>query len=183
MSLPTKLAFLHPIWFVALAATAFIATALKTNSGTGPMIAVALLSVCGLLLPLGWAHGIYKGSRLVLAQTKTVGTNRDWIFYLVEIGVICVPVLALASNAVKGSGGVLEGAVGFVAFALIFSYFTSLWLASTALLALEEGTPNFAAHKAVGTFLLMVYWMIGAWVLSRRLKVLRAALETRGHLD
>jgi hypothetical protein len=175
-----KLAFIHPIWFAALAAIVFIAPALTLNGGSGTMIAVAVLSVCGLLLPLGWAHGIYRGSRLVLAQTKTVGTSRDWIFYIAEIGVSCVPILALASNAVKGSGGVLEGVIVLIAFALISSYFTSLWLASMALLALEEGTPKVAAHKAVGTFLLMNYWMIGAWVLSSRLKVLRAALETRG---
>ena len=183
MTLPIKLAFIHPIWFVALAATVFVAPALTLNGGTGTMIAVAMLSVCGLLLPLGWAHGIYRGSRLVLAQTKAVGTSRDWIFYIAEIGVICVPVLAFGSNAAKGSGGVVEGLFGFVAFVLIFSYFTSLWLASTALVASEEGTPKVAAHKAVGTFLLMVYWMIGAWVLSSRLKVLRATVEMRGRVD
>ncbi|CAN5170798.1 hypothetical protein BH10PSE2_BH10PSE2_27600 [soil metagenome] len=180
MPFPIKLAFIHPIWFVALAATVFIAPALTMNGDTSSMIAVAMMSVWALLLPLGWAHGIYRGSRLVLANTNTVGPSRDWIFYIAEIGVICVPVLALGSNAVKGSGGVMEGVFGFITFALVLSYFASLWLASAALVALEEGMPKIAAHKAVGTFLLMVYWMIGAWVLSRRLKALRAALETIG---
>jgi hypothetical protein len=178
MPFPIKVAFIHPIWFVALAATVFIAPVLTMNGDTGSMVAVALMSVCALLLPMGWAHGIYRGSRLVLAKSSTVGADRDWVFYIAEIGVVCVPVLALSSNAVKGSGGVLEGVFGFITFALVLSYFASLWLASAALVASEEGRPKIAIHKAVGTFLLMVYWMIGAWVMQRRLKVLRAALET-----
>ena len=114
----------------------------------------------------------------MLANTNTVGASREWIFYVAEIGVICIPAFAIGSNAANGSGGVLEGVFGIVTFALVLSYFASLWLASAALVASEHGMPKIAVHKAVGTFLLMVYWMIGAWVLGRRLKALRAILET-----
>jgi|TARA_R100000149_G_scaffold25276_3_gene9545 hypothetical protein len=32
-------------------------------------------------------------------------------------------------------------------------------------------------HKVAGTFLLMVYWVIGVWVMQGRLKALRHKLE------
>ena len=178
MPFPIKLAFIHPIWFLVLTVVAFVAPVFTMNADTGAMVAMALMTVWVLLLPLGWAHGIYRGSRSALAKSGAVGASRDWVFYIAAVGVVCLPLLGMGSNLVEGSGGALEGVFGFAMFGLVLSYFASLWLASAALVASEEGTPKIAVHKAVGTFLLMVYWMIGAWVLSRRLKALRAKLET-----
>ena len=176
MTFPTKLAFIHPIWFLVITAVAFVAPAFTMNADTGVMVAIAFLTVWALLLPLGWAHGIYRGSRSALAKTGAVGASRDWVFYIAEIGVICVPILGLGSNLVEGSSGAMEGVFGLVGFALVASYFASLWLSSAALVAFEDRTPKVAIHKVVGTFLLMVYWMIGAWVMQRRLKALREAI-------
>lgn len=176
MTLPTKLAFIHPIWFAVLTVVAFVGPAFTMNADIGVMVAMAFMTVWALLLPLGWAHGIYRGSRTALAMNSAVGRSRDWVFYLAEVGAICVPILAMGSNAVQGSGGALEGVFVVIMFAYVASYFTSLWLASAALVAYEDGVPKIAFHKVVGTFLLMFYWMIGAWVMQRRLKALREAI-------
>ena len=176
MTFPAKLAFIHPIWFLVLAVVAFVAPLFTMNADIGAMIAVALISVWFLLLPLGWAHGIYRGSRFALAKIGAVGPSRDWVFYIAEVGVVCIPIFGLGSNIVEVSGDALHGAFGFGMFVFIASYFVSLWLAAAALVAFEDGTPRIALHKAVGTFLLMVYWMFGAWVMQRRFKALREAI-------
>lgn len=176
MTFPTKLAFIHPIWFLVLTVVAFIAPLFTISADTDAMVATAFMTVWVLLLPLGWAHGIYRGSRSALARTDAVGAARDWVFYIAEIGVVCIPILGLARNLAEGSGGAMEGVFGLVTFALVASYFASLWLASAALVAFEDGTPRIAIHKIVGTFLLMVYWMVGAWVMQRRLKTMREAV-------
>ncbi|MFA4892784.1 hypothetical protein [Brevundimonas sp.] len=180
MTFPTKLAFIHPIWFLVLTVVAFVAPLFTMNADIGAMVAIALMSVWVLLLPLGWAHGIYRGSRSALARIGAVGPSRDWVFYIAEVGVVCLPIFGLGSNIVEVSGEALNGMFGFGMLALIASYFTSLWLASAALVASEDGTSKVAIHKVVGTFLLMVYWMIGAWVMQRRLKTMREALTVGG---
>jgi len=176
MTFPIKLAFIHPIWFLVLTVVAFVAPVFTMNADTGAMVAMAFMTVWVLLLPLGWAHGVYRGSRSVLAKTGAVGPSSDWVFYIAEVGIVCVPILGLWSSIVEGSGMALEGVLSLVMFAVIPSYFASLWLASAALVASEDRTPKIAAHKVVGTFLLMVYWMIGAWVMQRRLRALRDAI-------
>ncbi len=95
---------------------------------------------------------------------------------IAEAGVVCLPILGLGSILVDGSGRAAGGVFGLFMFVLIASYFTSLWLASAALVAFEDGMPKIASHKVVGTFLLMVYWMIGAWVMQLRLKTMRDAI-------
>ena len=176
MTFPAKLAFIHPIWFFVLAVVAFVAPLFSMKADIGAMVAIALMSVWVLLLPLGWAHGIYRGSRSALAKIGAVGQSRDWVFYIAEVGIVCIPIFGLGSNIVEVSGEALHGVFGFGMLLLIASYFASLWLAAAALVAFEDGTPRVAVHNAVGTFLLMVYWMIGAWVMQRRLKALREAI-------
>lgn len=176
MTFPTKLAFIHPIWFLVITVIAFVAPLFTLNADSGAMVAIAILTVWVLLLPLGWAHGIYRGARSALAKTGAVGASRDWVFYVAEIGLICVPILGLGSNLAEGSGGAMESVFGLIGFAVVMGYFASLWLSSSALVAFEDRTPKVAIHKVVGTFLLMVYWMIGAWVMQRRLKTMREAI-------
>ncbi len=176
MTIPTKLAFIHPIWFAALAVVAFGAPVFTMNADESAMAAVAVMTIWMLLIPLGWAHGIYRAARTALANTRTVGANRDWVFYVAEIGVVLAPILLLATDPLESSGGYMEGVFSVVTFVLVASYFASLWLASAALVASEEGTPRIEWHKAVGTFLLMTYWMFGAWLMQRRLKALRKAI-------
>ena len=176
MTLPTKLAFIHPIWFLGLTVVAFVAPLFTMNADTGVMTAMALVTGSAVLLPLGWAYGIYVGSRAALAGTGAVGAGRDWVFYIAGIGVVCLPILGIAGLIVESPGEVQEGYLVPVMFAVIASYFASLWLASAALVAFDDGTPKAAIHKVVGTFLLMVYWMIGAWVMQGRLKRLREAI-------
>ncbi len=176
MTFPTKLAFIHPIWFLVLMVVVFVAPVFTMNAGSGAIVGVAFMTLWASLLPLGWAHGIYRGSRSVLAAKGAAGPSRDWVFYIAEIGCLSFPVLGLGSYIVEGFGGVLEGVLSLALLALVPSYFVSLWLASAALVASEGGTPKIAAHKVVGTFLLMVYWVIGAWVMQRRLKALRNSI-------
>lgn len=177
MPFPAKLAFIHPIWFLALALVAFVAPVFVMNAGVWAMVALALATVWLLLLPLGWAHGIYKGARIALAKHSAVGPSHDWVFYVAGIGIVCVPILGWGVF-VAGVGVNGGEALGLLIVPLVGSYLVSLWLASTALVASEEGTLKIAAPKAVVTFLLMFYWVIGAWVMQRRLKALRQAVET-----
>ena len=180
MTFPTKLAFIHPIWFLVLTVVVFVAPALTINAKIEVIVTLAFMSVWAVLLPLGWAHGIYRASRSALAKTGAVGAGREWVFFIAEISAVCFPILGLGSNLVDGSGGALEGAIGLAMLPLVASYFSSLWLASAALVAFEDGTPKIASHKVVGTFLLMIYWMLGAWVMQRRLKVMRDAIKVGG---
>ena len=180
MTFPTKLAFIHPFWFVLLTVVAFVAPIFTMSADTGAMVAMAFMTVWVVLVPLGWAHGIYRGSRSALAKSGAVGPSRDWVFYTAEAGVGCFPLLGLGTNLVKGSGRALESGFGVVIFAVVASYFASLWLASAALVASEDRTPKIETHKVVGTFLLMVYWMIGAWVMQPRLKTMREAITGGG---
>lgn len=180
MTFGTKLAFIHPILFLVLAVVAFVAPLVTMNADTVVMVAMAFMTIWVLLLPLGWAYGIYRGSRSALAKTGAGGAARDWVFCMAGIGVVCTPLLGLARNLVEGSGGALGDLFDLAAVAVLASYFASLWLASASLVAFEDGTSKIAIHKAVGTFLLMVYWMIGAWVMQRRLKALREALPAGG---
>lgn len=179
MRFPTKLAFIHPIWFVALVVIAFIAPVSMMSEGPDAMVATAALTLWLSLFPLGWAHGIYRGSRSALAKTGAVGASHDWVFYIAEVGVVCVPIVGLATF-LDGSGGAIRALFGVVMFAQIVSYFAAFWLASAALVASENGTPKIAVHKVVGTFLLMFYWIIGAWVMQRRLKALRDTIMVGG---
>ncbi|WP_332656988.1 hypothetical protein [Brevundimonas sp.] len=178
MTFPTKFAFIHPIWFVLLGLIALIAPVFTMSADIGAMVAMAFMTVWVLLLPLGWAHGIYRGSRSALAMIGPVGTSRDWVFWVAEVGVVCVPILALSSNVLDG--GTTERVFAVVTVALAALYFVSLWLASAALVASEDRTPKVAAHRVVGTFLLMVYWMIGAWAMRRRLRTMRGTIAADG---
>lgn len=180
MTFPTKLAFIHPIWFLVLTVVAFVAPLFDMNADSGVIIARALMTVWLLLLPLGWAYGIYLGSRAALARIGAVSAGRDWVFQVAGIGLVGFPILGFAGILVEAYGGVQEGFFGLVMFVVIASYFASLWLASAALVAFEDGTPKIASHKVVGTFLLMAYWIIGAWVMHGRLKRLREAITVGG---
>ena len=178
MTFPMKFAFIHPIWFVVLGLVAFVAPVFTMNADIGAMVAMAFMTVWVLLLPLGWAHGIYRGSRSALARVGPVGASRDWVFWIAEIGVVCIPILALSSNVLDG--GAMENVFAVITVGLATVYFASLWLASAALVASEDRKPKVAAHRVVGTFLLMVYWMIGAWVMQRRLRTMRDTIAAGG---
>jgi len=174
MTFPAKFAFIHPIWFVAVLVVAFAVPIATFNASAEVQIMGALMSIWAVLLPLAWAYGIYAVSRRL---TDTGRADRDWIFYVAGLGVLILPPVTIASDAMGSIGAVPAAVAGYLGFAVVGSYFVSLWLASAALVAFEEDEPKPPFHKVVGTFLLMVYWVIGVWVMQGRLKALRNKLE------
>ena len=174
MTFPAKLAFIHPLWFMVAMIVAFATPVVMMNASFEMLVAGALMSTWAILLPIAWAFGIYTASMPLTGSGSAV---RDWIFYVAGLGALIMPPVTMASDAL-GSAGTVPGAVAeFLGFAAVGSYFVSLWLGSAALVASEEDEPKPPFSRVVGTFLLMFYWPIGAWVMQGRLKALRQKLE------
>lgn len=174
MTYPSNLAFIRPIWFLVALIVAFAMPVVMMNASLEMLMIGALMSTWAIMLPLAWAFGIYTASTHLTDSGSAV---RDWIFYVAGLGVLILPPVTIASDAL-GSAGTVPGAVaGYLGFAAAGSYFVSLWLGSAALVAFEEGEPKPPFHKVAGTFLLMFYWVIGVWVMQGRLKALRHKLE------
>lgn len=172
MTFPAKFAFIHPIWFVAILGVAF-AVPIATMTVSVEIMAVgAIMSMWLALLPLAWIYGIYTASRLARPDS---GPGRDFVFYLAGLGIVLLPVIFVGSIALGNFADGPMTVVGLVWFATFGCLIASLWLASAALVAFEEGV-SAPFHKVVGACLLMVYWVIGVWVMQGRLKALRHKL-------
>lgn len=174
MTFPAKLAFIRPIWFVAVLVVAFAVPIATMTLSVEIMAVGAIMSVWLALLPLAWVYGVYTASRLARPDS---GPGRDFVFYLAGLGIVLLPLIFAGSIALGNFADGPMTAVGLVWFATLGCLIVSLWLASAALVAFEEGEPKPPFHKVAGTFLLMVYWPIGAWVMQGRLKALRHQLE------
>ncbi|MBU2167131.1 MAG: hypothetical protein KKF88_04770 [Alphaproteobacteria bacterium] len=174
MTFPAKLAFIQPLWFLVALVPAFAVPVVMIDASVEVLMIGALISTWAILLPLGWACGIYAASRHLAANGSA---GRTWIFYVAGIGVLILPPVIIASDAMGSIGAVPAAVAGYLGFAVVGSYFVCLWLGSAALVAFEEGEPKPPFHKVAGTFFLMVYWVIGVWVMQGRLKALRHKLE------
>lgn len=173
MTFPAKFAFIRPIWFVAVLGVAF-AVPIATMTVSVEIMAVgAIMSVWLVLLPLAWAYGIYTASRVARPDS---GPGRDFVFYLAGLGIVLLPVIFVGSITLRNFADGPMTVVGLVWFANLGCVIASLWLASAALVTFEKGEPKPPFHKVAGTFLLMVYWVIGVWVMQGRLKALRHQL-------
>ena len=174
MTFPAKLAFIHPLWFMVATIVAFAMPVVMMNASIEVLMIGALMSTWAILLPLAWAFGIYTASTHLTGSGSAV---RDWIFYVAGLGVLILPPVMIASDAMGSIGAVPAAVAGCLGFVAAGSYFVSLWLGSAALVAFKEDEAKPPFHKVVGTFLLMFYWVIGVWVMQGRLKALRHKLE------
>ncbi len=173
MTFPAKLAFIRPIWLVAVLGVAFAVPIATMTVSVEVMAVGAIMSMWMALLPLAWIYGIYAASRLARPDRRP---GRDFVFYLSGLGIVLTPVTFLSSIALGSIGEASMMVAGLVWFATFVCLVISLWLASAALVAFEEDEAKPPFHKVVGTFLLMVYWVIGVWVMQGRLKALRHKL-------
>lgn len=173
MTFPAKFAFIHPLWFMVALIVVFAVPVVMMDASVEVLMIGALMSTWAILLPLAWAFGIYTASTHLTGSGSAV---RDWIFYAAGLGVLILPPVTIASDALGSAGTVPAAVAGYLGFAVVGSYFVSLWLGSAALVAFEEDEAKPPFHKVVGTFLLMFYWPIGAWVMQGRLKALRHKL-------
>jgi hypothetical protein len=174
MTFPAKLAFIRPIWFVAILVVAF-AVPIATMTVSVEIMAIgAIMSMWLALLPLAWIYGIYTASRLARPDS---GPGRDFVFYLAGLGIVLLPVIFVGTITLGNFADGPMTVVGLLWFATFGCLVASMWLASAALVAFEEGVSGTPFYKVAGTFLLMVYWVIGVWVMQDRLKALRHKLE------
>ncbi len=173
MTFPAKFAFIRPVWFVAIMGVAF-AMPIATMTVSVEIMAIgAIMSMWLALLPLAWIYGIYTASRLTRPNS---GPGRDFVFYLAGLGIVLLPVIFVGNIALGNFADGPMTVVGLVWFATFGCLIASLWLASAALVAFEKGEPKPPFQKVAGTFLLMVYWIIGVWVMQGRLNALRHQL-------
>lgn len=167
MRFPDRLAILHPLWFLAVLIAVFVAAPMASMAPAGPSVGLILAISCGgVMLPLLWAHGIYN----VASQT---GARRSGqiVFLVVETAIVLGFILGFMSGD-EGPSGSLSAF-----FALpVLGYFVCLWLAARALVRAESSVRDAEFATTLGTFLLAVYWMIGAWLIRPRV---RRLLEKR----
>lgn len=174
MTFSANFAFIRPIWFVAVLGVAFAVPIVTMTASVEIMAVGAITSVWLVLLPLAWIYGIYTASRLARPDS---GPGRDFVFYLSGLGIVLLPLILVGIIAFGNFADGPMTVFGLVWFATFGCVTASLWLASAALVDFEEGVSGAPFHKVVGTFLLMVYWIIGVWVMQGRLKALRHKLE------
>ena len=168
MRFPDRIALLHPLWFLAVLVVVFVATPLVAVRPTGFLVGlVVAISSAGVFLPLLWAHGIYN------VATRTGGGRFGRLaFPVVELAIVAGVILAFVSGN-EGPTGVL----GAFIFLPVVGYFICLWLASAALVRSESSERKSTLAPTLGTFVLMIYWMIGAWFIRPRIKRLAERLE------
>lgn len=158
-----RMALLHPLVFVGMLILVFGAQAITIASGPSAVVVMPVI-MAGVLVPLFWAHGIY-----IVAAARSAARGSAVLFPATElaVGIAFVTVLVLGPERVQTLAG---GAPALV----VIPYFVCLWLAAAALVRAEErGVAKLA--PTLGTFLLMVYWFIGAWFVRPRVKQLLIA--------
>jgi hypothetical protein len=168
MKFPDRFALLHTLWFLAVLVAVFVATPLLAARPTGILVGlIVAISSAGVFLPLLWAHGIYN-----LAAQTGGGRFGRLAFPVVELAIVVGAILAFGSGN-DGPTGVL----GAFIFLPVLGYFFCLWLAAAALVRSESSERKSALAPTLGTFVLMIYWMIGAWFIRPRVKRLTERLE------
>ncbi|GAA0651531.1 hypothetical protein [Brevundimonas lenta] len=188
MGRQVELAFLHPLWLTAAWIVSAVALLCSVEAGgafdtAGSIFpapwpiafAVALSFASAFLLPLAWVHGVFRAAHLAMREE---GTSRlsDWTFWLAGAG--CA-LAVLASPAIMMSDEATLEAIGYwpnlVGMGVAAAYVASFWTAATTLVRFE-GRTGQSDGKVAGTFVLLLYWIIGAWLLRPRLMKLKAAL-------
>ena len=161
ISFRDKLTRLHPAWSLALVflsvCTALIAV------GTDTFVVHMASTLLIVLLSLLWAHGIYER-----ANSSTDAANRSRWHHMLFIGTEVA--LAVAGLLILVVGPLnIQAATGGLPALIVIPYFVGLWLAASAL-ANTEGQSQAAPGATFGTFLLIVYWVIGVWFIQPRIK-------------
>lgn len=168
-----RMALLHPAWLLLATLLMFFGlfAAMSTISS-----GVILAGVCSLLLMwfgLGWTYGIYRVARDVPEQRRIErGPDRGWVFGLSALALLVLP------TALTNLPPVLDGLRDLVGGVGALSYFVSFWLAAAALVTAEGHPVRHPTNRAVGTFLLITYAVIGAWFIRPRILGLLEAART-----
>ncbi len=125
------------------------------------------------LLTLLWAHGIYDRAKSSWpGDLGVLWVSR--LFIATELGLAGLAAIML-SVGFERLGSVFGGAPPLI----VIPYFGCFWL-SAAALARAEGRGKAASSATLGTFLLIVYWVIGVWFLQPRLRRLDEVVTAAG---
>ncbi|RZJ05904.1 MAG: hypothetical protein EON89_01855 [Brevundimonas sp.] len=149
-----RLTRLHPAWSLLLIAASICTALLAVSSQLYDLHLASTLAVC--LLTLLWAHGVYDRAR----SSDPGDSQVHWIsrlFIATEAGFVGLAAIMLTVGF-EGLGSVFGGVPALV----VIPYFVCLWLAAAAL-SRAEGGGKAASGATLGTFLFMVYWVIGVW--------------------
>ena len=160
-----RLTRLHPAWSLLLIAASICTAVLAITYQAFDLHLASTLVVC--LLTLLWAHGVYDRAKLS-APDSSGGRGASRLFIATEMGAAGLAAIMLMVGF-EGVGSVFGSLTPLIAL----PYFVCLWLAATAL-SHAEARGKAASGATLGTFLLIVYWVIGVWFVRSRLKRLEA---------
>ncbi|MFN3668175.1 MAG: hypothetical protein ACK4VY_02630 [Brevundimonas sp.] len=157
------MALLHPAWLLLLTALMCLGSFAKSTASARLVIPMALISIIAVWILLGWLFGIYRVSRESSARRQIEhGRDRSWVFALPAVIPMTLPAQFLTLPPVlEGVSEMLEGIAAL-------SFFGALWLAAAALVTAEGHPVRYPTNRAVGTFLLLIYWIVGAWFVRPR---------------
>jgi|GEM_PF-5528296 len=149
---------LHPAWSLLALLVLFWVPVLAAPE----LRYVVAIGLALQIIPLLWAHGIHDRASQYAPSPRAVAGDR--LFVGTEIAFAVVALLAALTPAAT-----FQTPVGNPLALIVVLYFVSFWFAATALTQAETRT-GFDARA--GTFLLLVYWCFGTWVLRKRLRAL-----------
>lgn len=155
-----KLTRLPPAWSLVLVLLSVCTALIAVSTDASGFHMASTVAI--VLLSLLWAHGIYDRSHRLAENVSQAPWHRQ-LFVWTEIVLLVVGVLVLGFNARN-----VQSATGGLPALIVFPYFVCLWLAAAALVR-AEGRGQAAPGATFGTFLLIVYWVIGVWFIHPRL--------------
>jgi hypothetical protein len=164
-----RLAFLHPTWTLVVVAIAVLAK--LSSLADDPRVVSASLVLLALagMVPVGWAYGIHRtATRLEAARDSRPRLKSGRPFFVAAAGMLVFNLLAPFER--EGSTW-----LAIVPPVVVF-YILAFWLAAAALARFQSAGPADIA-STFKTFVLMHFWIVGAWLLSPTLKRLREAAE------
>lgn len=172
-----RMAVLHPAWLVLATLLAFVGQLSVMSFSPSGIILAASCSLLMMWFVLGWTFGIYRVARDV-SQRRGIerGPDRAWVFGLAAIAFLVLP------TALTDLPPVLDGLRDLLGSVGVLSLFASFWLAAAALVTAEGHPVRYPTNRAVGTFLLVVYCIIGAWFLRPRILALLEAERPDGQV-
>ncbi|KQS56289.1 hypothetical protein ASG17_09805 [Brevundimonas sp. Leaf363] len=157
-----RFAFLHPIWLlVSLVGYFALSLAMAPMATTHAPVLIPAMAILGFTLPLLWITGL----RALARQAMGMAPWNGWSWVYAAVPLASVVAAASLTTALEIAGAAIFGAT--------IAYFTSIWLTARALAAYQRG-PG-AVALTIGTALLLVYYIIGAWVLRPVVRQLKAA--------
>ena len=157
MRWPRDFALIHPAWLM-LVVIAVFAVQIGRGLDSPPDVRLTLfISQAAVVVPLLWAHGIY--------EVASAGQPRRWAggLFVVAEAAIAVSLASLAAF-----DPLIDPLPMVLPAPVVVLYFAGLIVAASALTFADRADGRRAS--GILTFLLMVYFFIGAWFIRPRVQ-------------